>query len=381
MALPSLWVMADSVFHCRVASKKATRAYHFESLKDGLRSDKPAVLTAPVEIRESRMSIYDHLEFRHLKYIMAVAEEGSFTKAAERVHVVQSNLSKQISEIEDLYSVTLFKRGNRGGATLTESGQSLYNFARQLVDLREEAVNSIQAVQQISSRPFRLGFSQYVEHLVLQTVSRAYRELFPKGEVVAEGDDTDVLLDRVQKGELDAALVTLPLGLEGLCEQPVMHERMVVLICKDDALATKEDLSVEDLNNRLAIFSDPRHHPSAHARLLEMLEDQSIHPKVMAPNFNFEHIQYLVSEHMCIALIRENEVLRDSLTTRPIRGVSWTIDSAIVFRPNDKRGALSLLLRDLTRRFPVADAKLRKKPPQSASAETLPFDIPKKKAS
>lgn len=327
------------------------------------------------------MSIYDHLEFRHLRYIIAVAEEGSFTKAAERVHVVQSNLSKQISEIEDLYNVTLFKRGNRGGATLTEAGQSLYNFSQQLVDLREEAVNSLQAVQQISSRPFRLGFSQYVEHLVLQTVSRAYRELFPKGEVVAEGDDTDLLLRRVQKGELDAALVTLPLSFEGLCAQPVMHERMVVLLCKDDALAAKDELSAEALDHRLAIFSDPRHHPSAHARLLEMLEQESIHPKVMAPNFNLEHIQYLVSEHMCMALIRENEVLRDSLTTRPIKGVSWTIDSAIVYRPNDKRGALSLLLRDLTRRFPVADAKPRKKPPQSDISAALPFDLPKKKAS
>jgi len=327
------------------------------------------------------MSIYDHLEFRHLKYIMAVAEEGSFTRAAERVHVVQSNLSKQINEIEDLYGVRLFKRGNRGGATLTEAGQSFYNFARQLDELREEAVNSLQAVQQISSRPFRLGFSQYVEHLVLQTVSRAYRELFPKGEVVAEGDDTDVLLRRVQSGDLDAALVTLPLSFEGLCAQPVMHERMVVLLCKDDALADKEELSAEDLDNRLAIFSDPRHHPSAHTRLLEMLESQAIHPKVMAANFNFEHIQYMVSEHMCMALIRENEVLRDSLTTRPIKGVSWTIDSAIVYRPTDKRGALSLLLRDLTRRFPMADAKPRRKPPQHAGTDVLPFDASKKKAS
>jgi hypothetical protein len=112
-----------------------------------------------------------------------------------------------------------------------------------------------------------------------------------------------------------------------------------------------------------------------------MLHEQSIHPKVMAPNFNFEHIQYLVSEHMCLALIRENEVLRESLTTRPIKGVSWTIDSAIVYRPTDKRGALSLLLRDLTRRFPVADAKARRKPPQHASTEVLPFDVPKKKVS
>ncbi len=325
------------------------------------------------------MSVYDHLEFRHLKFIIAIAVEGSFTKAAERLHVVQSNLSKQILELEELYNVQLFIRSNRDGATLTEAGQSFYNFARQLLDLREEAVNSLQAVQQICSKPFRLGFSQYVEHLVVQTVSRAYRELFPKGDVVAEGDDTDVLLRRVQKGELDAALVTLPLSFEGLCAQPVMHERMLVLLCKDDPLSGKQELDSGDLNNRLAIFQRSATSSKRTCAASSVAFGTRNQPKVMSPDFNFAHIQWMVSERMCLALIRENEVLRESLTTRPIQGVQWTIDSAIVDRPSDRRGALSLLLRDLARHFPLGDCKLKKKQPQSVKVEQLPlYNLPKK---
>lgn len=320
------------------------------------------------------MSIYDHLEFRHLKYIIAIADEGSFTRAVDRVHVVQSNLSKQVCELEELYGAAFFHRNPRGGVTLTEAGRNLYNFARQLMELREEAVNSLYAVQETYSRPFRLGFSQYVEHKVLHAVTSAYKDLFPQGSVTAEGDDTDILLQRVLCGELDAALVTLPLGCDGLGEQAVLHERMVILLRKDDPLARFDELEAGQLNNRLAIFSDPRHHPSAHARLLEMLAEQGIQPKVTAPNFNFEHIQWMVSEKMCLALVREGELIRGDLTTRSIEGVDWTIDSAIVFRPTDRKGALSLLLRDLSRRFPTVDPRGKRKPAQSTSFVELPFD-------
>jgi DNA-binding transcriptional LysR family regulator len=326
------------------------------------------------------MSIYDHLEFRHFVYINAIADEGSFSRAADKVHVAQSALSQQVSELEEIYGVRFFDRG-RHGAVLTPEGQCFYNFGQQILDLREEAINSIQAVRQTASRPFRLGFSQFVEHFVLQTVSQAYRELFPSGEVKPEGDDTDELLKRIKSGHLDAALVTLPLSFDGLSAQPVMHERMVVLLCKDDPLAEKNELSSSDLTGRLAIFSDPRHHPSAHTKLLQMLAEQNIQPKIFSPTFTFEHIQWMVCEHMCLALVRENEVLRDGLTTRPIQGVSWTIDSAIVYRQADRSGALSLLLRDLARRFPVADAKPKKKLPQSVIEDELPFDAASSKKS
>ncbi|MCL2659455.1 MAG: LysR family transcriptional regulator [Acidobacteriaceae bacterium] len=191
------------------------------------------------------MSIYDYLEFRHLRFIVAVVEEGSMTRAAERLNVVQSNLSKQICEIEDIFDVKLFIRMHNG-VQLTSSGQSFFNFARQLLDLREEAINSFQAVQDAESRPFRLGFSQFVEHAVLQTVSQAYRKLFLKGTVELEGDDTDALLCRIQCGELDAALITLPLSTNGLCIQPLLHEPMAVCLRKDDPLTNKEELEATD---------------------------------------------------------------------------------------------------------------------------------------
>lgn len=326
------------------------------------------------------MSIYDYVEFRHLRYIAAVAEELNMTRAAERLNVVQSNLSKQISDIEELFHVKLFIRVHNG-VQLTSAGRSFYIRAKQLLELREEAINSLHAVQDAETKPFRLGFSQFVEHAVLQTVSQAYRDMFPKGIVKLEGDDTDALLIRLEAGELDAALITLPFSIDKLCSQVLLHERMVVCLRKDDPLANKEELDTADLNGQLGIFSDAYHHPTAHARLLEMLSEQGIQPRTFSPTFNLEQIQWMVEQQMCVALIREHEVLHESLITRPIKGVQWTIDSAIIYRQKDNHGAVSLLLRDLARRYPEADPENRRKPPQSAKEDSGLFeddDEPKK---
>jgi DNA-binding transcriptional LysR family regulator len=213
-------------------------------------------------------------------------------------------------------------------------------------------------------RPFRLGFTPFIEHQVISTVCDAYRDLFPKGSIHPENGDTEDVIRRLRAAELDAALVTLPVLPDGYCIQPVMHEPLVVCVRKDDPLAQQNELPAESLNGRLAIFSDPRHHPRAHQRLLEMLEGQEIIPKISNPTFNSEHVQWMVRERLCIALIRQSEPLHEDLTTRPIEGVNWTIDSAIAYREEHDQEALPLLLRDLEKRFSVAEPSSPKKPPQ-----------------
>jgi len=309
------------------------------------------------------MSIYDYLEFKHLKSIVAIAEEGTITAAAARIPVAQSALSRQINELEDALHIQIFER-DHGGMNLTPAGESFVRFGRQLLQMRIEVVTAVRAIHQATMRPFRLGFTPFVERQVIATVCDVYRDLFPKGSIHPENGDTEDVIKRLRAGDFDAVLVTLPVPADGYCIQPVMHEPLVVCIRKDDPLAELNELPVEALNGRLAIFSDPRHHPRAHERLLEMLEGQGIKPIISNPTFNSEHVRWMVRERFCIALIRQSEALCDLLTTRPIQGVRWTIDSAIAYQQEHNQEALPLLLRDLEKRFSVAEPSTQKKPPQ-----------------
>jgi DNA-binding transcriptional LysR family regulator len=279
------------------------------------------------------------------------------------LRVAQSAISRQIGEIEDIYHIRIFQRVERKGrgkrkvhriAKLTVAGESLLGFAHRLLGMRKEIIEVVQGIEQSAMRPFRLGFTPFVEPHVLETVTHAYRDLFPRSEIEPESGDTEVLVERLRGGEIDAALVTLPVASDGVAVQPVMHEKLVVCLRKDDPLAKHETLAPEQLSGQLGIFSDPRHHPRAHARLLEILEEQGIVPRISNPTFNGGHVQWMVKERLCFALIREHESLDEELTTRPIRNVNWTVDSAIVYRPEQRQMALPLLLQELERRFPVA---------------------------
>ncbi len=312
------------------------------------------------------MTIYDRLEFKHLTYIIAIAEEGTITAAAARLPLAQSALSRQISELEDAFKIQIFER-DRGGSTLTAAGESFLGFAHHLLKLRIEVVDAVQAIHQATMRPFRLGFTPFVERQVIATVCDSYRDLFPKGSIHPETGDTDDLVNRLRENELDAALVTLPVIPDGYCIRPILHEPLVVCLRKDDPIAQYDQLPPEALDKRLAIFSDPRHHPRAHARLLELLEAQGIKPRSSNPTSNSEHVQLMVRERICLALIRQGEPLDEDLTTRPIQGVHWTIDSAIIYQNEHDQKALPLLLHDLEQRFSIAEAISPKKPPQSAT--------------
>ncbi len=148
---------------------------------------------------------------------------------------------------------------------------------------------------------------------------------------------------------------------EALRIQPMLQERLVVCIRADNPLAAKDSLSANDLTGRLGIFSDPRHHPQAHARLLEMLREKGIEPRISNPTFNVEHVQWMVRESLCFALIRERQHLHRELTTRPIEGVQWTIDSAIVYHPEHNRKVLPVLLNELEKRFAISPDIFNKK--------------------
>jgi DNA-binding transcriptional LysR family regulator len=323
------------------------------------------------------MSIYDHLEFRHLKYIVAVAEQGTFTAAALSVPVAQSALSRQIAGIEEIYNIQIFDRARGGiGASLTPAGEALLMFARQLLQTRTEIIEAVQAIHQSTLLPFRLGFSPLVEEQVVDTVCHAYHELFPGSEIRPEVADTEDLFERLAQGTLDGALVTLPVGGDGINVQPVMHQPLVVCIPEDDPLARLSEIPPAALTEKLSIFGDPRQHPRAHARLLEMLNEQGIVLRLTNPTFNADHVQWMVKEKICYALIREHEALRDGLTTRPIQGASFTVDSALAYMSDSGQLALPLLLHDLEKRFPLGDMRpLRKSSvsvPHEPVAQTSP---------
>jgi DNA-binding transcriptional LysR family regulator len=134
------------------------------------------------------MSDYDQLEFRHLKYIEAVAKTGTITAAAELVNTTQSNISAQIKQIEDIFGIELFIRDN-DGATITPFGEIFLAVGRDLLAAREEVIDMVKALRTGKITPLNLGYSSLVEKRTLAETTDKIRRIFPHCEIVTEGDD------------------------------------------------------------------------------------------------------------------------------------------------------------------------------------------------
>jgi LysR family hydrogen peroxide-inducible transcriptional activator len=162
----------------------------------------------------------DLLEFRHLRYLIAVAEEANISRAAKRLFLAQPSLSTQLKSMEEALLIDLLVRVPKG-VKLTPAAEVLTAGARQILALRNEVIAAARASHKVSIAPLRIGFSPFVDRALLQMVCGAHKALFPNSQITPKSGDHVELLSWVERGTIDAALLTLPADGIGLHTQPL----------------------------------------------------------------------------------------------------------------------------------------------------------------
>jgi DNA-binding transcriptional LysR family regulator len=318
----------------------------------------------------------DLLEFRHLRYLIAVAEEANISRAAKRLYLAQPSLSTQLKSMEECLLIDLLVRVPKG-VKLTPAAEVLAAGARQILALRNEVIAAAQASHNVSIAPLRIGFSQFVDRALLQMVCDAHTDLFPNSEITPKSGDHVELLSLVERGIIDAALLTLPADGIGLNTQPLAQDRLVVCMRANDPAANLEEIVPSVLAKRLTIFREPKQHPEAHRRLIEMLDEVGIHPKVASTTGSPHDIQWMVKSGFGHALIREGSELGEGIVTRPVAGVNWMVDSVLISKKSTTQKTIPMLLRELRKRLRMQAHLPPTKPPQSArppaAKQTLPL--------
>jgi len=300
--------------------------------------------------------MFDFVEFRHLKYIAAIAETLNFTRAAERLFLAQPSLSKQIKDLEDSIGIQIFVR-HHDGVRITAAGQMIVSYAIEAVKARNEIIQAARAVHCGEISPLRIGFSCFVQQDVLRSVSDAYTSLFPGCPMQFSGGDPAQLLRRMDEKSLDAAVLPLPISGDQWTVEPVASAPLVVCMRADDPLAQQIEIQPSELAKRLKIFRSPDAHPEAHARLMEMLAEIGIKPEVSCLATTPSDIQWMVQSGSGMALIDQKTPLDPSLTTRPIANVNWTADTAFVHLVHAEHPALPILIRHFSKVNGIKPAK------------------------
>lgn len=314
--------------------------------------------------RKAGQKMSDLVDLKKLKHLIAVAEAGNMTAAAKVLYLSQPSLSIQIKDLEEVLQVPLLMRDHKG-VRPTPAAQILITGGRELIRLRDALIATARGLHLVTYVPLRLGFSSFVDHDLYEMVCSIHTSLFPECEITPKSGDNVELLRSLEQGDIDAALLTLPVSGTGLKTYPFARSRLVVCMKSDDPLARLKEIAPSELQAKLTIFQEPKQHPEAHQRLLEMLDEVGVHGEVTSTTSTPHNIQWMVESGRGYALVREGTEMQMGLVTRPIIGVTWTVDSALILSKATSQRTIPYLLKELRKRVRMQRLQPPAKPVRS----------------
>ena len=201
---------------------------------------------------------------RQLQFMTALAEHGSFSRAATVCNVTQPTLSAAIKEIEALLGVTLFEREARG-ASLTRAGEAAVTRARVILSEAQDMVAAVQEAGKPLCGPFRLGAIPTIAPYVLPGTMTALRKAYRDLKLYLREDQTDRLLDELRARTLDAALIALPWEAPGIETVSLGDDEFVLAAPAAHPLITAPTLSPADLADQDLLLLEDGHCLRDHA--------------------------------------------------------------------------------------------------------------------
>ena len=198
------------------------------------------------------------MNLRDLKYLIALADMRHFGKAADACFVSQPTLSTQVRKLEEELGVTLVERAPRK-VMLTATGQDVVQRARRIVADVEQMREAARRSKDPESGSLRLGVFPTLAPYLLPHVVPQLRERFPQLELLLVEEKSDVLLQRLREGRLDAALLALPVHDEQLHAEFLFEEAFVLAAPQGHELATRTSLHVDELSDETLLLLEDGH--------------------------------------------------------------------------------------------------------------------------
>ena len=285
------------------------------------------------------------MELRHLRYFVAVAEEGSMTVAAERrLYTSQPSLSRQIRDLEYQVGAQLLVRSARG-IELTDAGKAFLDHARLALAQVDAARDAARKAARPLKPVFAVGFLSGQEVTWLSEATRVLAADLQQIEMTVSSEHSPDLADGLSSGRLDIAFMRAEPNHPELEYVTVAKEPFVVLMPSDHPLAQKKQIAPQALANEIFIGATDVAGPMRRA-IESYLESNNLHIEPAHRVHNLTMAISLVASTRGVALLPAyaEKLLPWSVTSRPLKGAPPTIDLVVGYNRNNRSAVLAAFL-------------------------------------
>ena len=299
--------------------------------------------------------MYPGIELRLLRYAVVVAEELHFGRAALRLHVAQSTLSKQIGDLERELGVTLFDRTSRH-VELTREGRNFVRYARKAVIYAERGVELAKRGSISKDRLVSIGYSPRMNLRLLSIVRNLSISERPEFKLALISLHTGDQVQALLHGSLHAGLVTLPIRNESLVVKLLVREALAVVMPESHPLTLRTEMKARELNGQPVIAIPRQLSPGFHDRLHSLFKRVGYRQNVVQEVTTEAEALYMVREGLGIAFMKISAIPREcpGIAYRRLRESALIEETGIAYRRDNRseniRGFIGFLqgrLRDL----------------------------------
>ena len=290
-----------------------------------------------------------NIELRQLRYFVAVAEESHFGRAAARLHMTQPPLSQTIQSLEAALGTALFARTRRS-VTLTPAGIALLPEARRILQQAGALPDLARRAASGESGLLSLSFVSTADYSILPPLLREFRERHPQVQIDLREATTDVQMEDLMQGRIDAGLLIPPLHDKAKAEleyMTVLSEPLILAAPQDlMALRGKSAATLKAVADMPLIIFPRRIAPAFHDAILGCFRDVGLTPRIGQEAIQMQTIVGLVSAGMGIALVPQSvsNLKRPGVEYKPLSGKTLSVETGLAWRRDNLSPVLHAFL-------------------------------------
>lgn len=275
------------------------------------------------------------MQFQQLAYVLTVAEEHHFTRAAARLHVAQPSLSRQVRLLERELGVELFDRGpGQNRVELTADGEMLMPFIRRVLADVEATTAEAKSLAGLTSGRLSVGATPSLATRFLPAALARFHARHPGIELFLVEAGSRQLVPRVAEGELDLALVVLPVTHRLVATTEMFEDRLVLAVAPDHPLAERRQIRVANLAGLpLVMFRDGY---DLRASTLAACRDAEVEPRLITQGGEMDGVLAMVAAGIGAAVVPEIVIPTDG-SLRSLRFVNPSLSRTIALARRSDR--------------------------------------------